>query len=152
MAKNNENPGDGADKKDQVQQPNAAARVDMVAKHLPPNPQSKSAQKSRRKRSELPRDYSDITNQLNQLRDIAGTPNQNSRGYARQMQAGKLWVRDRIEKLVDKDSFNEVGSVSGTVKWKNASPTSDTITDFIPSNNIQGKKSRRHTQQYHKRS
>lgn len=149
MAKNNENPGDKADKKDQVQQPNAVARVDMVAKHLPPKPQSKPAEKSRRKRNELPRDYSDITNQLNQLRDIAATPNKDSRGYARQMQAGKLWVRDRIEKLVDANSFNEVGSVSGTVKWKNASPTSDTITDFTPSNNIQGETSRHRLQSYH---
>lgn len=138
MTKNNENPEDNADKKAQVQQPNAAARVDMVAKHLPPKPQSNPTQKSRRKSSNLPRDYSDITIQLDQLRDIAATPNKDSRGYVRQMEAGKLWVRDRIEKLVDKDSFNEVGSVSGTVKWKNASPTFDTVTDFIPSNNIQG--------------
>ena len=36
---------------------------------------------------------------------------------ARHVNAGKLTVRDRIDKMLDKDSFEEVGSVTGKVEY-----------------------------------
>jgi acetyl-CoA carboxylase carboxyltransferase component len=69
---------------------------------------------------------------------IAATPDANNRGYVRQKQAGKLWVRERVEQLLDPGSFQEVGSVSGTVKWKQLSPIKEEPVDFVPSNNVQG--------------
>ncbi|KAF1356767.1 carboxyl transferase, partial [Delphinella strobiligena] len=53
-------------------------------------------------------------------------------------QAGKLWVRERVNKLVDEGSFREVGSVSGTVEWKHLGGTKEEPEDFTPSNNVQG--------------
>ncbi|KAE8824075.1 hypothetical protein HRS9139_09257 [Pyrenophora teres f. teres] len=72
------------------------------------------------------------------LRNIAATPDTSNRGYVRQKQAGKLWVRERVEQLLDPGSFQEVGSVSGTVKWKQLGPVKEEPVDFVPSNNVQG--------------
>ena len=58
----------------------------------------------------------------------------------RQKQAGKLWVRERVEQLLDPGSFQEVGSVSGTVDWKvSASTGKEEPVGYVPSNNVQGK-------------
>jgi acetyl-CoA carboxylase carboxyltransferase component len=59
---------------------------------------------------------------VEKLRKIAATPDLNSRGYQRQKKAGKLWVRERVEAFCDPGTFQEVGSVSGTVKWKQIGP------------------------------
>jgi acetyl-CoA carboxylase carboxyltransferase component len=56
----------------------------------------------------------------------------------RQKQAGKLWVRERVEQLLDPGSFQEVGSVSGTVTWKQLGPVKEEPVDYVPSNNVQG--------------
>jgi acetyl-CoA carboxylase carboxyltransferase component len=58
--------------------------------------------------------------------------------YVRQKQAGKLWVRERVEQLLDPGSFQEVGSVSGTVKWKQLGPVKEEPEEYMPSNNVQG--------------
>lgn len=51
---------------------------------------------------------------------------------------GKLWVRERVEQLLDPGSFQEVGSVSGTVKWKQLGPSKEEPEEYVPSNNVQG--------------
>lgn len=101
----------------------AQARLGQVRSHL--EPASSEAQANTRKRrkpksgeDELPADYSDILGQIKTLQKIAATPDTTSRGYIRQKQAGKLWVRERVDALLDPGSFKEVGSVSGEVQWK----------------------------------
>lgn len=118
----------------------AADRLNQVSSHISPN-ESKPREKKQNTKSvasRLPADYSDVLSQINTLRAIAAKPDPNNRGYARQKQAGKLWVRERIEQLLDPDSFLEIGSVSGTVKWKQTGPMRETPTGFVPSNNVQG--------------
>jgi hypothetical protein len=125
-------------KKDAVQPTNDTAkdRLAQVSNHIAPN----TTKRRRRKvaGSELPADYSDILEQIATLRKIAATPDPNNRGYVRQKQAGKLWVRERVEQLLDPGSFQEVGSVSGTVKWKQLGPVKEEPVDYVPSNNVQG--------------
>ncbi|KAL3480442.1 carboxyl transferase [Aspergillus californicus] len=86
----------------------------------------------------LPADYADVREQIQTLRTIAGTPDTSRRGYIRQKQAGKLWVRERLEQLLDPDSFEEIGSLSGTVQWEKTGPMREKPVSFIPSNNVQG--------------
>jgi acetyl-CoA carboxylase carboxyltransferase component len=120
---------------------NASERLSQVVNHLSsstePNTGGKRRQK-KAKKDELPADYAEILGQLDSLRKIASTPDLKNKGYVRQKQAGKLWVRERVEKLLDKDSFREVGSVSGAVEWKTLSPTREEAVGFVPSNNVQG--------------
>ena len=101
----------------------ATKRLKQVSSHLAPK---------------LPADYSDVRDQINTLRDIAATPDPSRRGYVRQKQAGKLWVRERLEQLLDRDTFTEIGSVSGTVKWEKTGPMREKPVSFVPSNNVQG--------------
>lgn len=114
----------------------AKDRLAQVSSHIAPN----TPKRRRRKGvdSELPADYSDILGQIAALRKIAATPDTSNRGYVRQKQAGKLWVRERVEQLLDPGSFQEVGSVSGTVTWKQTSPVKEEPVAFVPSNNVQG--------------
>lgn len=109
-------------------------RLSQVAGHVAP----KKARKARKTKDELPADYSDILGALNTLRMIANTPDTTNKGYVRQKQAGKLWVRERVLQLFDEGSFREVGSVSGTVQWKSLGGTKEEPESFIPSNNVQG--------------
>ncbi|BCR85837.1 uncharacterized protein ACHE_21295A [Aspergillus chevalieri] len=108
-------------------------RLTKLSSQIKPNQKSKS-----KNASNLPADYSDVLSQINALREIASTPNPNNRGYIRQKQAGKLWVRERINQLLDTDTFEEIGSISGTVKWRKTGPMRETPESFIPSNNVQG--------------
>jgi len=116
----------------------AKDRLAQVSSHIAPN----TPRRRRRKGpdSDLPTDYSDILGQIATLRNIAATPDTSNRGYVRQKHAGKLWVRERVEQLLDPGSFHEVGSVSGTVKWKQLGPVKEEPSDFMPSNNVQGKR------------
>ncbi|RAH75385.1 acyl-CoA carboxylase subunit beta [Aspergillus aculeatinus CBS 121060] len=103
--------------------------------------QPSSATASKRLRqvaSHLPADYSDVLAQINTLRSIAATPDASRRGYIRQKQAGKLWVRERLDALLDPGSFQEIGSLSGTVTWKQTGPMREKPVAFVPSNNVQG--------------
>ncbi|OJJ95260.1 hypothetical protein ASPACDRAFT_36501 [Aspergillus aculeatus ATCC 16872] len=103
--------------------------------------QPSSATASKRLRqvaSHLPADYSDVLAQVNTLRSIAATPDASRRGYIRQKQAGKLWVRERLDALLDPGSFQEIGSLSGTVTWKQTGPMREKPVAFVPSNNVQG--------------
>ncbi|OSS47229.1 hypothetical protein B5807_09863 [Epicoccum nigrum] len=114
----------------------AADRLAQVNAHIAPNTPKRRRRKGAA--SDLPADYSDILGQINTLRKTAATPDPKNRGYVRQKQAGKLWVRERVEQLLDPGSFQEVGSVSGTVKWRQTGPRSEDPTDYVPSNNVQG--------------
>ncbi|KAL4981186.1 carboxyl transferase [Aspergillus desertorum] len=85
-----------------------------------------------------PADYADVREQIETLRTIAATPDPSRRGYMRQKQAGKLWVRERLQQLLDSGSFEEIGSLSGTVEWKKTGPMREKPVSFVPSNNVQG--------------
>lgn len=47
-------------------------------------------------------------------------------------------MRERVDQLLDPGSFQEVGSVSGTVQWKKLAGIKEEPVSFIPSNNVQG--------------
>jgi acetyl-CoA carboxylase carboxyltransferase component len=51
----------------------------------------------------------------------------------RQHDAGRLTVRERIEKLLDKGSFHEIGAITGVPKYEG-----ERLVDLIPSNFIMG--------------
>jgi acetyl-CoA carboxylase carboxyltransferase component len=110
----------------------ATNRLTQLSSHISPITAPKKS------KSNLPPDHSDVLSQISTLRKIASTPNPSSRGYIRQKQAGKLWVRERINTLLDTDTFQEIGSVSGTVTWQKTAPQREKPISFIPSNNIQG--------------
>ncbi|CRL26329.1 Carboxyl transferase [Penicillium camemberti] len=134
MTKDNDNPSTRTGK-DQ-----ATDRLHQVSSHIsPPGDQPrKPKSKSKSTENRLPADHSDVLDQLATLRAIAAKPDPTNRGYVRQKQAGKLWVRERIEQLLDPNSFQEIGSVSGTVTWQKTAPMREKPVSFVPSNNIQG--------------
>lgn len=73
-----------------------------------------------------------IIQELNQRRALArqqGGPD----GLARQHAKGRLSVRERIERLLDADSFQEQGPVAGTPTRKN-----DRLEDYVPANYVLG--------------
>ena len=127
----------------------ARERVQQVSSHIAPKPKDDVPQKPTRRRknqssasSGPPADYSDRLGQIKTLEKLARTPDIHHRGYARQKKAGKLWVRERVEALLDEGSLQEIGSVAGDVKWskeKNEDGTEDeVVAAFTPSNNVQG--------------
>ncbi|KAF2732520.1 ClpP/crotonase [Polyplosphaeria fusca] len=118
----------------------AQSRLAQVSKHIAPDAVAKPKKRRRKPRDsdDLPADYSDILSQISALRKIAATPDPNNRGYVRQKQAGKLWVRERVEQLLDPGSFQEVGSVSGTVEWRRVGDVKEEPVEYVPSNNVQG--------------
>ncbi|KAK6844217.1 hypothetical protein PG995_014327 [Apiospora arundinis] len=154
----------GADESSSSDQ-QASARLKQVVGHLgskeeKQDTESKPAQVSKRRGrrrasvSGPPADYSDRLGQLETLRKLARTPDTERRGYRRQKEAGKLWVWERVDALLDQGSLQEVGSVTGDVVWarkkKPAAGTTDdgqlpslgeeeeTIDGFTPSNSVQG--------------
>lgn len=122
---------------------NATARISQIAGHISSSQASSTerrpTRRSLKREPGLPADYSDILSTLDQLKAIAKTPNAESRGYVRQKAAGKLWVRERLEQLLDPGSFVEIGSVSGRTTWQKISAKEDKVADFLPANNLQGK-------------
>ncbi|HVL32298.1 MAG TPA: carboxyl transferase domain-containing protein, partial [Actinomycetota bacterium] len=52
---------------------------------------------------------------------------------ARQRAAGRLTVRERIERLLDTDSFHETGTLAGTATYDG-----DALTEFLPTNFVIG--------------
>ncbi|KAJ5702530.1 hypothetical protein N7488_010078 [Penicillium malachiteum] len=134
MAEDNDNKPSTKDVNGQATQ-----RLNQVSSHITPDKQAPPKTRTKKNTaSRLPANHSDVLGQLSTLRNIAATPNLESRGYIRQKQAGKLWVRERIDQLLDPGSFQEIGSVSGTVKWKKTSPMLEKPVAFTPSNNVQG--------------
>ncbi|KAJ0119057.1 propionylcarboxylase [Diaporthe amygdali] len=132
--------------------PKAASRLGQIAAQIqspkstdssPSPPVRQSAKRTRRKDKDAPpSDWSDILGQIETVKRIAETPPTSRPGYVRQKQAGKLWVRERIDALLDPGSFYEVGSVAGTIDWRTTagkdSKAKDEVQGFTPSNNVQG--------------
>ena len=132
----------------------ATTRLTQLTSHLSPSapsstPSSNTKRPLRRKKSTksttsdppaLPADYADILTHLTRLRSVAQTPDPTSRGYTRQLTSGKLWSRDRITRLLDPHTWEEFGSVTGTVTWERdaLNPQSEHVKGFTPSNNPQG--------------
>ncbi|KAK3670667.1 hypothetical protein LTR78_009502 [Recurvomyces mirabilis] len=117
----------------------AASRAAQVSEHLDASKQGSGRRRRRKAQDDaLPADYSDVLGQLQKLRDFAANPDTSKTGYIRHREAGKLWVRDRIDQLLDKGSFREIGSVTGKVKWKQTGPLTEEAEQFQPSNNING--------------
>jgi len=56
---------------------------------------------------------------------------------ARQHAAGRLTVRERIEKLVDPGSFHEIGAIAGTATYDE----NGELVHLVPSNNVMGRAS-----------
>lgn len=124
-------------------------RLELVSAHLKPAsalPPSKE-KKSKIRKNELPPDWSDVLSELDHVRKLAQTPKTETTGYQRHKEAGKLWVRERIDLLLDPGSFREVGSAAGTATWyKPKGPKrsvieqeKEEVSDFTPSNNVQGR-------------
>jgi hypothetical protein len=124
----------------------AVRRLDQISSHVQPNSSSKRGNGKNSRGSELPADWSDVLGELELVKKFAQTPKYDTTGYKRQKEGGKLWVRERIELLLDPGSFEEVGSAAGTAVWgKKSGPTfsvieeeKEVIKDFTPSNNVQG--------------
>ncbi|KAJ2982109.1 hypothetical protein NUW58_g6516 [Xylaria curta] len=129
----------------------ARERVQQVSSHIAcPEPSEDVVSRSsvrRRKKQEPastapPADYSDRLGQIVMLEKLARTPDVNRRGYARQKKAGKLWVHERVEALLDENSLQEIGSVAGDVAWSKEKgedgAETDAIVGFTPSNSVQG--------------
>ena len=100
----------------------------------------RALRKSKDPSADLPSDYSDILGHLATMRKIALTPSPTDRGYQRQKSQGKLWVRERIEKILLPNTWTEIGSVAGTATWRKdeVNPQSEHVESFTPSNNPQG--------------
>src|ERR1044072_36747 len=52
-----------------------------------------------------------------------------------EQEAGKLTVRARIDGLVDRDSFHEVGAIAGKAEYDAAG----NLTELVPSNCVMGR-------------
>ena len=156
---------------------NAKSRLDQLSHHLtssngtvnavsPPRPGPKRSS-AVRSSAPLPADWSDVLSEINKVRSLGETPNSNSTGYKRHKEAGKLWVRERIDLLCDPGTFREVGGLAGPVLWKYPEVKKDiegfvvetdqttgksrrvkrtaeeeerqVVDKFVPSNNVQGR-------------
>ena len=53
----------------------------------------------------------------------------------RQHDGGRLTVRERIERLLDKDSFRELGSIAGKAEYDGAND----LVDLTPANAVMGR-------------
>ncbi|KAF4616509.1 hypothetical protein D9613_008774 [Agrocybe pediades] len=62
------------------------------------------------------------------------SPNLKDPGYIRQKAQKKLWVRERIEALLDYESFNEVGSITGKPTYNEKGE----LVSFVPANAVTG--------------
>lgn len=122
----------------------ATERIAQVSSHLGEEsnkknePNTPRRRRKHNKKDDLPADWSDIRGHLSTLRHLAATPDTTRTGYIRQKQAGKLWVRERVEQLLDPGSFREIGSATGSVEWKQLDALREEPKAFTPSNNVQG--------------
>jgi acetyl-CoA carboxylase carboxyltransferase component len=128
-------------------------QLDRTSGTAPTSTTTNKPKRQSRLTSTLPADWSDVLDELAKVRALAATPRITSTGYQRHKAAGKLWVRERINLLLDTDSFQEVGSLAGTTKWIPALSAADlaqnpnasalerkrhVVGEFTPSNNVQG--------------
>ena len=57
--------------------------------------------------------YQHAVSRIRNIQKRISTANPNNPGFARQKLQGKLWVRERLDVLLDPRSFSEVGSLTG---------------------------------------
>ena len=76
-----------------------------------------------------------MIDQINWRKNNNRTANPNDHGYIRQKAQGKLWVRERIDDFVDKNSFLEFGSIAGKAKYN----PDGSVKEYTPANFIAGK-------------
>jgi hypothetical protein len=127
----------------------ATRRLDQINSHVKTTSPTKRRKGKENRGSALPGDWSDVLGELDVVKKFAQTPKYETTGYKRQKEGGKLWVRERIELLLDPGTFEEVGSAAGSAVWMRNPDQSGTVIerekeilkDFTPSNNVQGKKS-----------
>jgi acetyl-CoA carboxylase carboxyltransferase component len=133
----------------------ATSRLAQVSSQITPSPSEASVtsasntKKSRKSKprssaadpsASLPADYDDILEHARTMHSTSWTPDTTSRGYQRQLTSGKLWARDRIKKLLDPDSWREIGSLTGSATWRPdpENPQREHVESFVPTNNPQG--------------
>ncbi len=122
----------------------ASSRLEQLKQQIQPQASARRPRKA--KVDEGPADWSDVQEEFDNVRKMAQSPKTDTTGYRRQKAGGKLWVRERVELLLDEGSFREVGSTSGTATWAKKNPSSSSpmeaakekVVDFTPSNNVQG--------------
>jgi acetyl-CoA carboxylase carboxyltransferase component len=137
-------PSPNKEHQDQPQPSTAAERIAQLNEHLAQTTSQRHQPNTPRRRrknkpnNDLPADWSDIRSQLTTLRTLAATPDTSRTGYIRQKQSGKLWVRERVDALFDAGSVREIGSVTGSVEWKQLDALREEPKAFTPSNNVQG--------------
>ncbi|KAL0572647.1 hypothetical protein V5O48_009305 [Marasmius crinis-equi] len=79
--------------------------------------------------------WEDRIAELRAQQRVVRQPNLSDPGYIRQKQSGKLWVRERFDALLDKDAFQEVGSVTGKPIYDEKTGE---LVSFIPANMVTG--------------
>jgi acetyl-CoA carboxylase carboxyltransferase component len=79
-------------------------------------------------------EWSDELEELQRRRELAARMGGEER-VARQHAAGRLTVRERIERLVDKESFAEVGALTGSASYDD----DNNLAGFTPTNFVTGR-------------
>jgi acetyl-CoA carboxylase carboxyltransferase component len=144
MGEQNDRTGSTPGRAAAVVKDTASTRLQQLKQQI--GPQTSSRRQKKAKVDDGPADWSDVREEFDNVREMAQTPKSDTTGYRRQKEGGKLWVRERVELLLDKGSFREVGSTSGTATWARKNPSSsnpmeaakEKVVEFTPSNNVQG--------------
>ncbi|KAI8987193.1 carboxyl transferase [Pilobolus umbonatus] len=101
----------------------ALKRIQSIASHLDPSYKDEALEKS---------EWKDTLLELKKRQAQNTIPDVNDRGYIRQKTTGKLWVRERIDAFLDKETFQEIGSIAGQAKYnKDGSPKNYTPANFV---------------------
>ncbi|KAI0674565.1 propionyl-CoA carboxylase [Trametes maxima] len=79
--------------------------------------------------------WKDAVAKIRHIQQINSTPNPNHPGYVRQKQNGKRWVRERLDALLDRGSFSEIGTLTGK---SIVDENTGNIIGFTPANMITG--------------
>ncbi|KAI9287953.1 carboxyl transferase domain-containing protein [Umbelopsis sp. AD052] len=104
-------------------------RLDLIKNHLGPKNSLSSVDEAYEKS-----EWKDILDTVKGRRKKNREPDNNNHGYVRQKTQGKLWVRERIIALVDKQTFREIGSTAGNAKYDEKG----NALDYNPANFISG--------------
>ncbi|KAK7038905.1 hypothetical protein VNI00_010539 [Paramarasmius palmivorus] len=93
------------------------------------------AGKSKMKGNRKGESWEERVAELREQQKIVRSPPLNDPGYIRQKEAGKLWVRERIDALLDKDTFLEIGSITGKPIYDDKNGE---LKSFVPANMVTG--------------
>ncbi|KAI8578499.1 hypothetical protein K450DRAFT_247193 [Umbelopsis ramanniana AG] len=104
-------------------------RLDLIKDHLSPKDAPSSIDEAYEKS-----EWKDTLDTVKGRRNKNRQPDNNNHGYVRQKTQGKLWVRERIIALVDKQTFREIGSTAGNAKYDEKGKA----LDYTPANFISG--------------